>query len=154
MPWRRGGEVWVEVMFIVYFTSWVVGGCSFQWRTIVDWLAVASKTPPSLHICTSPWPNPLLTAWMRISISIHSVSTKFATRSVLSMLLPPARIPRAWLMPNGTKSPMIARPEAFNSGRPGNRAHNAEFPVPGALGNSVIGRALASRMSIRDEMVP
>ena len=57
---------------------------------MVDWLAVASSVPSSAHRCTRPWPNPLATAWMRMSSSTHSVGTSRTTRSVLSRLLPPA----------------------------------------------------------------
>src|SRR4051794_40125756 len=52
-------------------------------------------------------------------------------------------------MPNGTKSPTIARPEAFSSARPGKRTQSAELPSPGSPGNSVNGRAAARRISIR-----
>ena len=64
-------------------------------RTIVDWLAVASSVPSSAHRCTTPWPKPLATAWMRMSSSTHSVGTSRYTRRVLSRLFPPPMRPSA-----------------------------------------------------------
>ena len=46
-------------------------------RTLIDWLAVASRVPSSAHRWARPWPKPLARACMWMSHRTHSVGTSW-----------------------------------------------------------------------------
>ena len=66
------------------------------------WLAVASSVPSVANMWITPWPKPRSTACRWMSRSTHGVAIVRTMRSVLSRLLPPPRMPSAWLTPTGT----------------------------------------------------
>ena len=131
--------------------SWLLGWSSFQYRTIVDWLAVASRVPSSAQRCTTPWPKPLAMRSTRMSSSTHSVGTSRPTRSVLSRLLPPGHARRA---PGRSRRARSRR--GSRAWRPTCRARRgcaptapSARPADGGPGSSSKLRASARRTSMR-----
>ena len=88
----------------------------------------------------APWPNPAWTLWIWISHSTHSVGTMRRKRMVLSRLLPPAFIPRALPIPEGTWSAkMASMPESIGAPSLG-RIHSTSRPsslIPSSLSGLV-----------------